>query len=211
CKNFEKPFFRQYIENILLHRGWLSEDQKMTDFIMLTDKTELLLKSLGFIWPKLSANQLYNMVIKSLEDRISFIQTVSLFEGLDNEDLEYVARVSKEVIYEEDSNIMLEDQSNKNLYIIVDGIIELSRHSKSGWLGTISLVSEGDFIGEDIFLKDEVSPVNANVIFEDAVVLEIKDIEVTRLIKKSPEFSLAFLGAMSERLRRLERMIVNIG
>lgn len=210
-QNYDKEALRPYIENVLLHSGWLSENAEETKFAITTDKTELILNALGFNWKEVAAETLNQLIIKALEQRIEFLKTVPVFDGLGIEEINQLAKASKEIICERNSTVTIEDQPDKTLYIVVDGFVEMCRHSKSGWLGTIMVLNSTDFFDEDIFRNEEVATMTANVVLEDARILAIKDEELFKLIEKSPKLGRSLLSGMSERIRRLEKLIVSIG
>ncbi|MCP3773384.1 amino acid adenylation domain-containing protein [Paenibacillus sp. MZ04-78.2] len=58
---YEEGFCREEIESLMLHYGWL-EQQEQTRFTLASEKTILLLKKLGFEWQAISDKQMDDML-----------------------------------------------------------------------------------------------------------------------------------------------------
>lgn len=66
-KQLDNPDYHQTIELFLLHRRWLNEHHDYsTSFRILQDKTQAILKKLGFDWPKLTHEIVINYLKKEM-------------------------------------------------------------------------------------------------------------------------------------------------
>ncbi|PJE11497.1 amino acid adenylation domain-containing protein [Legionella sp.] len=65
--HLNNPDYHQSIELFLLHRRWLNEQHAYsTSFRILQDKTQAILKKLGFEWPKLTHDAVSNYLMKEI-------------------------------------------------------------------------------------------------------------------------------------------------
>jgi len=63
--NFEIDSNTIYIQNVMLHYGWLDENLSSieeTEYILCFDKTNLILSKLGFKWPELTEEHIIKML-----------------------------------------------------------------------------------------------------------------------------------------------------
>ena len=208
------PAFRAHIENVMLHWRWLSDDPDKvlnSRFIVRSDRTNQILDKLDFHWPELDTSRMHKMIVQALHEKILFLSDLSLFSELPSGALEEFAGLGRELIFKEDTDIIWEGDLDPNLYIISSGNVELRRHSRAGWLGTICILGQGDFIGESNLWKNTPSPITAEVFMGDARVLQFKSSDILKLINKYPKFGIAFLKQMSIRLKKLQSVMVELG
>lgn len=214
-ENYEREGFKPYIENIMLHKGWLSKlddlTKKHTTFSLLTDKTNLILKDLNFQWPEFHAEKLHKMVIKGLTERIEFLMEVPLFSSLSAEAIGYIAGLGRQEYYEEENYILWEGEENNKFYVIIDGITEISKHSRSGWLGTIGVAGPGEFLGEGNILNGSASSVTVEAIMGNVRIISFKGEILKEFMKKYTEFSMSFLREINKRVNKLQSVMVNLG
>jgi CRP-like cAMP-binding protein len=72
----------------------------------------------------------------------------------------------------------------------------------------ISILGGGEFLGESNLFNGTLSPVSAQPVFDEAVVLTFRREVIKALIAESPAFGLSFLQQMNSRVRRLETLLV---
>ena len=203
----DRPEFREYVEDVMLHRGWLSDD-RATRFDIPQDKTDAVLAALGFAWQLLDVERMKSMVVEGLRQRIDFLGQTRLFAALDRPALERLAASARMEAFAEDSDLLWEGHPNQNFYLLMRGAVETSRHSISGWLGLISILGVGDFLGESHLLNGPNSPVSAQPVLGEAVVLSFEAETLRELLTNNPAFGWTFLQQMNARVRRLERLLV---
>ncbi|HJO94007.1 MAG TPA: amino acid adenylation domain-containing protein [Victivallales bacterium] len=62
-KNYSSEGLKSDIDSLMVHYGWLSEIQgNNTEFFMLSDKTKIIMKKLGFKWSSLDINKFRDMI-----------------------------------------------------------------------------------------------------------------------------------------------------
>jgi CRP-like cAMP-binding protein len=151
------------------------------------------------------------MIKEALLDRILFFTQVPLFSTLSEEELLYFAGLAREEYYSDESTLLWEGNINDNLYILMEGNLELMKNSRAGWLGTIGVLGPKDFLGEGNLMKTVPSPVSAEVCMGDARIFTFRKNDILKLMKDYPQFGINFVQELSERVRKLETLIVNIG
>jgi len=211
-ENHERDGFREHVEDVMLHQGWLSDDfgAGRTRFEVLQQKTDDVLARLDFAWPKVDAAHMQRMIVSALQNRIEFLGQTPLFSALSRPQLEALAGLARMEVYREDADILWEGHASDTFHVIWQGAVELSRHSRFGWLGLISIVGKGEFVGESgLFNAGQSSPVTAQPVLDDARVLSFRNEVITRLVEQSPQFASSLLRQMNERLRRLEIFLVD--
>jgi amino acid adenylation domain-containing protein/thioester reductase-like protein len=213
--NYDRESFKPYIESIMLHRRWLSritgDNSHRTDAVFLSDKTNLILDKLGFQWPELEKSTMMNMLIEALKDRIEFLKDVSIFSRVSDDEMKLIARIARPEVYGDETDILWEGDINDSFFLIVDGNIELTKHSRSGWLGTLGIAGPGSFIGEENIMGRKPSSVSAQALMGDVTVLKFRSDDIRSLTLKNPEIGAGFMEALTRRLDQLQRIIVNMG
>ena len=211
---YDIPAYRPYVESLMLHKGWLSEgdgNSHPTQYTVLSERTDFLVKKLGMEWPDLDASKMWPILREALAQRILFLKHTPSFTEVPEESLWTAAGLAREKYYADESDIVWEGERDRTFYIIVDGHVELMQHSRAGWLGTIRVLGPGEFIGEGNIWKDSPSEVVAQALMGDARVLAFNGEDVLRLVKKYPEFGISLLREFSGNIKKLESMIVNMG
>lgn len=199
-----------FIENIMLHRGWLDEQESATRCIIFSEKTESILGRLGFAWPVLDPARLQAIILRALSERLKYLHSHFLFAGLNEANLHKLGRSALLEYIAPDDYLCWENDPTEYFYLITDGFVEISRTSKSGWTGTISILREGDFVGEDSITGSEPSAITAAALFGDLQVLRFDGKDIAEAITGNPSLGLALLKAINRKVQNLEKLVVNI-
>ena len=213
-ENYPVEEFRPFIEAILLHYGWLEESptgEEPTVFRPLSDKTDYILKLTGFRWPVLKVARMNRMIIEALRERIGYLKAFPLFSSLNEVELEQLAKLAIQQHYTNDTEILWEGEANPYFFIIARGNVEISRHSKSGWLGTVMVAGKGDFLGSDQLFQEKRSSNSAEAILGDVHVFAYRIEDIKQLILESPGLGASLIRILAERVNRLTDLFVNFG
>lgn len=204
----KKECFRQHVQNFMLHRGWLSESGPETQFALHSERTFMLLKMLGFEWPELDEMKLIQLITMSLKDRIKFIMDSELFNNIPYTVQRELAFISRELAVDENDTLIWEDNECENMYMIVDGVAEIQKSSKSGWVGTIMVASAGDVIGLEALL-DKKSGTTAEAIMGDLTILAFDKKKINSILKTAPELCYNLFKFSNAQSGRMAGMIAN--
>ena len=218
-KHYDVDVFKPHIEKILLHMGWLGLLSAQPDEVLshittehiFSERTDYVLKKLGFIWPKTDAALIRKMLIQALSERLGFMKQSPLFEKMDEALLEQLAPIMRRKYFEEGEDVLWENDPVDHLQFIENGFVELSRHSATGWLGTIGVLHQGEQLGIESLSKDKRAAVIAEAILGGLTLYEMDNEKLLRIGKEHPEIAFRLMDLMSDRIRKLETMIVNLG
>ena len=107
--------------------------------------------------------------------------------------------------------LVQEGQPNPNLYVIIDGHIELSAHSAgTGVNATIAVRGTGETLGDSSVFDQSASSLTAQIILSEATLLIIDGKDVHRLCRLYPNIAMGFIKAISGRNRKLEKMLITM-
>ena len=206
---YGKQCRKPHVENILLHRGWLENEADYTAVAPLCERTYSLLKRVKFEWPKVDENKMVELITMALRERIDFIKDMNLFRDVADNARREIAFMSKEIVFDEGTDIVWEGDPLKDIYLVVSGNGEVQKASKAGWTGTIMLAGKGDFVGLEAVLN-EPSNVTVEAIMDDMRVLAIDGEKLRHKLLTAPELCFNILKAARGHAERLEGIITNI-
>ncbi|HOV79582.1 MAG TPA: HEAT repeat domain-containing protein [Bacillota bacterium] len=146
-----------------------------------------------------------------LLDRVLLLKETPLFAGLSVEELALIAGVARVETWPDGSFLLTEGRQNQTVYLLLAGHIEISARSQSGREGTIGVMGPKELIGDTSAFDESPSPVSAQVILGDAVVLALEGRELARLCRLYPEVGIGLIRAISARVRKLEQMVILAG
>lgn len=131
---------------------------------------------------------------------------VSLFAGLEEGQLDKIWNLSVEQNFRKNEMILFEDEPDTRLFIIIKGIIKLTRISEEGREFIFSFLGEGDFFGELSLLDEEIRSTNA-VAVKESTILSFNRSDYVKMFRQFPQITLNLLREMTQRLRERDRMI----
>jgi CRP/FNR family cyclic AMP-dependent transcriptional regulator len=135
-----------------------------------------------------------------------FLATVPLFGGLDRNELQQFAELSREKTFPKGSVILFENDPGDSLYVIRSGRCKVVLIGEDGREVILGVLGESDHFGE-LSLIDEL-PRSAHVIaMDDSTLIVLRREDFRRRVDASPAVAWALLVEMSRRLRRADEMI----
>ena len=135
-------------------------------------------------------------------DTMLLLRRVPLFEGLDPEDLQRIARASEERSFVPDERIMLEGDLGDELVVLVHGSVRVVHLDADGTERVLRRYEAGEHIGELAVRRER--PRAATVIAEDDGVrgLVIRGEALKAILHERPEAAMAMLATLAERISR---------
>ena len=134
------------------------------------------------------------------------LRTVPLFEGLDENDLEAIARVTIKRSIDKDQVIILAEEEGDALFIIIKGQVKVSILSEDGREVILSLLGEGAVFGELSLLDGK--PRSANVVAtRNTEIYTLRRPDFLQLMYRVPQIAISLLAELASRLRRSDRKI----
>ncbi|MGA9536383.1 MAG: cyclic nucleotide-binding domain-containing protein [Desulfobacterales bacterium] len=135
-----------------------------------------------------------------------FLRRITIFSGLNDEELEFLAAVALIREFPKDTYIIRKNDPGISLFIVRSGVVDVVLDQPKGASIPLTTIKSEGFFGE-VSLFDG-KPRSATVIArEPTTIVEItRDILLTQ-INKYPDIALKILGKMSERLRRSDELV----
>ena len=137
------------------------------------------------------------------------IKYISLFAGLDESVLERIWRVAVKQLFKKNKMIVFEDEPETKIFIILSGMVKITRISEDGREFIFSFLGDGDFFGELSLLEEELSSTNA-VAVEDSELIYIQREDYLKIFAEIPQISFNLLREMTQRLRVRDAQIKSL-
>jgi len=212
-EHYDHGGFREYIENLMVHMGWMAETdtRKPTAIMTLSEKTDFVLKAAGYRWPALSFDAARGMIYEALRERAAVIKCCSIFKDLSENELCEISARAGQFYYSEDVPILQEGSPNDSLYVIAEGAVSISCTSRDGWIGTVSIMGKGDFIGEQNVFGPDASNILAEPAAGSALVFAFKTEDIRKFMAKYPKTAVSFITELNARIENLRKLLVLMG
>ncbi len=139
-------------------------------------------------------------------DIASFLGTVPLLSGLDPEELQRFAELTRERSYPKGSVILFEDDPGDALFIVRQGRVKVVLIGEDGREVILGILGVGEHFGELSLIDGQ--PRSAHVIaMEESQLYVLRREDFRRRVSESPTVAWALLVEMSRRLRRADDQI----
>ena len=134
-------------------------------------------------------------------EKVLFLKSVDLFSQIPAEELAEVARIAREVSFEEGEVIIRKGDIGDKLYLIIDGEVKVMVNGRE-----VACLKEKECFGEMSILDAE--PRSATVVAKsDVVLLEMGQEDFYQLLLERPEIAQAVIKVLTRRLREANRLI----
>jgi hypothetical protein len=138
----------------------------------------------------------------STMDRVLFLRQVPIFARLEPEDLQQIAELSVERVYEPGDPLVREGELGDELFVIVDGAVRVTKRS-NGDERVLRQLGKGDHLGELAILREQPRSATAIPEGRPVRVLALRGEALTAILEDRPAVSLAMLSSLAERLGTL--------
>lgn len=142
-------------------------------------------------------------------DRISVLQKVPIFGTLDAHDLERIVAVTHQRSYRKDSVILIEEEVGHTMFIVMGGLVKISRISEDGKEVILAVMGKGDFFGELSLLDGQARSANVTVLKDSEMLLIHRD-DFLPLLKEFPQIAIELLKVLAGRLRKSDTQIKSL-
>jgi CRP/FNR family transcriptional regulator, cyclic AMP receptor protein len=133
-------------------------------------------------------------------DLKSFLSTVPLFKGAPERALEVAASVIQPRNYEPETVIFQEGDRGEALYILIEGMVKLSKVDLGGYEKTLTILHSPEFFGEMSLLGNTTRSATAVSLGHIQTYLLFAD-DFNKLIQTYPTVSLNLTTTLAQRLR----------
>lgn len=142
-----------------------------------------------------------------------FLMRIQLFKELNDSQLNVICDTLKIEKYPAKSSLFIENGIRKNLYLIIDGEIELYKSTPYGSEKRLSIFSKYDFLGEGALLDDSPHSTSARALTDSTVAILTRN-DFNKLIKNDNETAIAILASIarviSRRMSAANTRVINI-
>ncbi|HUQ45739.1 MAG TPA: Crp/Fnr family transcriptional regulator [Gemmatimonadaceae bacterium] len=132
-----------------------------------------------------------------------FLATVPLFSGLQRDEIQKFADLTRERSYPKGSVILFQDDAGDSLFVLRAGRVKVVLIGEDGREVILGVLEPGAHFGELALIDDQ--PRSAHVIaMEDAQLLILRREDFRRRVEANPTVAWALLTELSRRLRRAD-------
>jgi CRP-like cAMP-binding protein len=143
------------------------------------------------------------MATEMISQTADFLATVPLFSGLQREEIQKFADLTRERSYPKGSVILFQDDPGDSLFVLRAGRVKVVLIGEDGREVILGVLEPGAHFGELALIDDQ--PRSAHVIaMEDAQLLILRREDFRRRVEANPSVAWALLTELSRRLRRAD-------
>ena len=143
------------------------------------------------------------------EQKKNALKKIYLFSGLNDRDLETLARLAVNRRFERDTTIFWEGREALGFFILLSGHVKLAKSSPDGKEYIIRLVNPGETFGEAAVLAEAGYPASA-IALEDCQTLYFPKADFLNLLTSSPTLARNMLATMSRLLFHLTKQLEDL-
>ena len=131
-----------------------------------------------------------------------FLHTVPMFQGLNERQLNRLAKRFKERTYAKGETIVTQGTLGIGLFIIEKGNVEAVREHNDGSKSVVNQLGSTDFFGE-LSLLDEAPRTASVVAVEDTICLVLTQLDFMSALQEDADIPIVMLKELAKRFRRL--------
>jgi CRP-like cAMP-binding protein len=132
-----------------------------------------------------------------------FLATIPLFSGLQQDELQKFAELTRERAYPKGSVILFQDDPGDSLFVLRAGRVKVVLIGEDGREVILGVLEPGAHFGELALIDDQ--PRSAHVIaMDDSQLLILRREDFRRRVEANPSVAWALLMELSRRLRRAD-------
>ncbi len=129
-----------------------------------------------------------------------FLSKINLFEGLKPKELEEIAKFFHERKYKKNEYIFFEGDDEPGIYILVDGIVKLTKETADGKTVILRLVTPGEVFGWLVVGDSKPESTYTAQALIDSTVLHIPNADFLRLLVTYPAIAVRITCDASKRV-----------
>lgn len=138
--------------------------------------------------------------------RALLAESVRLFAGLDDGELDALLALSKPVTVKARSEVCRKGEPGDALYIVITGKLKVGAQSEDGREAILAILEDGETFGEMSLLDGRSRSANV-VAVQDSELLVIQRRDFLQYLEHHPKVSISLLGMLCERLRLMDGLM----
>ena len=135
--------------------------------------------------------------------KILFLKNIPLFARMPPEELGYLAGIAEEIVYPEGETIIKEGDHGEEMFLIVQGKIEIHRNAES-----LAVLGSQDYFGEMSILDGEPRSATATA-KADCLLLRIRQSDFYDMLERHFGVALTIIHTLTRRLRDMNQGTVS--
>lgn len=144
-----------------------------------------------------------------MDEILSTLGKAPLFQGLQSEYLEQMAKICHLKPYKKGMSVFFEGDPGDGFYLVAKGKVKVFKNSVDGKEKILHILSSGEPFGEVAVFTGKSFPASAQVISDSNLVF-LPRREFIALISKNPSLSLNMMGVLTQRLKQFATQIENL-
>ena len=141
--------------------------------------------------------------------KVEHLRKVPIFSDLSDSDLKKISEKMISRLYENGKMILLEQSQGETFFIIISGVVKVTRLSDDGREVILAILGESDFFGEMSLLDGEGRSANI-VANEQSEVVTLSRSDFLDCLQKYPKIAIALLEELAVRLRKSDQHIESL-
>lgn len=137
------------------------------------------------------------------------IASIPLFEGLPRSQIDDLAMIMVDQVFEKGQEIFTEGEQAEGFYVVISGRVKIYKVSTEGKEQILHIFGPGDPFGEVPVFTGERFPASAAALERSRIFFFPRD-SFVRLIRRNPELALNMLAILARRLKRFAHMVENL-
>jgi len=144
------------------------------------------------------------------EERIiRLLKKVPLFAKMIDEEVSQIADQCSHRLFQKEQVIFVEEEVGQSLFILLRGMVKVTRASEEGREVIITILRSGDFFGE-LSVLDGKGRSATIVAMEDSELLTLRRNDFLALVERYPLIAVEMLKVLADRIRRNDAIIENL-
>jgi len=135
---------------------------------------------------------------------VSILKKISIFLGLNNEELKEILKLTSSKKYSKNNEIIVrEGDSGDSFYMISNGKVKVTREDENGKVVVVSIMGAGDFFGEMCLIDNSYRSANV-VSMTNTEVLTLSGKDFLNLVNTNSRISFNLIKVLCARIRKLD-------
>ena len=150
---------------------------------------------------KILSDIIHNLKIAGIDSGArSILKKISLFELLDEDEIEKLSSTTHSEFYEKGRKIIQQGESGNSMYILAEGLLDVYIKTGNKETGDIrvGLITPGQFFGEMSLFTGEDRSATVSAV-TDSIVYEITKDSIKKILEKNPKLAVEFGRIIAER------------
>jgi CRP/FNR family cyclic AMP-dependent transcriptional regulator len=148
----------------------------------------------------------YQGMSKPVDDTRHLLQGTKLFEGLELEQLEWIARRAHRKLFPAGANVMVAEQPGEAVYIVLSGTLKVHAEQADGRDVILSIMGSGDTIGE-MSLIDSMGRSASVTTLEDSLLVWMGKESFNQVMDEFPLVARNLVKILTARVRLSDQLI----